>query len=76
MNLNLTQSNIIDKPDSIEKRFYYILGVSIRTCRRAKNFSQEYMAAKLRISQNAYSKIESGKVSSKVLNYQKYIIRL
>ncbi|WP_225874673.1 helix-turn-helix domain-containing protein [Pedobacter hiemivivus] len=33
----------------------------IRTNRRSKNLSQEYMAAKLKISQNAYSKIEAGK---------------
>jgi transcriptional regulator with XRE-family HTH domain len=32
----------------------------IRTVRRSKNYSQDYMAAKLNMSQNAYSKIELG----------------
>ncbi len=34
---------------------------NIRKRREELNFSQEYMAAKLNISQAAYSKIESGK---------------
>jgi transcriptional regulator with XRE-family HTH domain len=33
----------------------------IREVRLAKNFKQEYMAAKLGCSQNSYSKIEIGK---------------
>lgn len=32
----------------------------IKHIRESKNFTQEYMAGKLGISQNAYSKIESG----------------
>lgn len=32
----------------------------IRTFREAKGYTQEYLAAKLSISQNAYSKIELG----------------
>ena len=32
----------------------------IRTLRNAKGYSQEYVAAKLNINQNTYSKIESG----------------
>ncbi len=32
----------------------------IRVLRRSKNYSQDYMAAKLNMSQNAYSKIELG----------------
>lgn len=33
---------------------------NIRVIRLAKGYSQQYMAMKLRISQNAYSKIELG----------------
>ena len=33
---------------------------NIRSIRIAKQFSQDYVAAKLNISQNAYSKIELG----------------
>jgi transcriptional regulator with XRE-family HTH domain len=32
----------------------------IRTSRQSKDYSQDYLAAKLGISQNAYSKIELG----------------
>jgi transcriptional regulator with XRE-family HTH domain len=66
MQLNLTHSKIINELDFLERNFYYELGLSIRNYRRAKNFSQEYMAAKLKISQNAYSKIETGKCSCSV----------
>ena len=45
----------------MEQSYYKDLGNEIRNTRRNKNFSQEYMAYKLNISQNAYSKIESGK---------------
>lgn len=34
----------------------------IRHLRRKKEYSQEYMAAHLDISQNAYSKLETGKI--------------
>lgn len=33
---------------------------NIRKQRETKNYTQEYLAAKLKISQNAYSKIELG----------------
>lgn len=33
---------------------------SIRTIREGKGYTQEYLAAKLYVSQNAYSKIELG----------------
>lgn len=33
---------------------------NIRSIREHRNYTQEYLAAKLRISQNAYSKIELG----------------
>ena len=33
---------------------------NIRKTREIKNYTQDYLAAKLRISQNAYSKIELG----------------
>jgi DNA-binding XRE family transcriptional regulator len=36
--------------------------VMIRHLRRKKEYSQEYMAAHLDISQNAYSKLETGKI--------------
>jgi transcriptional regulator with XRE-family HTH domain len=38
----------------------------IRQLRESKNYSQEYMAAKMRMSQNSYSKIE--------LNYSKLTV--
>lgn len=38
----------------------------IRLLRESKNYSQEYMAAKMRMSQNSYSKIE--------LNYSKLTV--
>jgi len=37
-----------------------MVATKIRTLRNAKGYSQEYVAAKLNISQNTYSKIESG----------------
>lgn len=33
---------------------------NIRKIRESRNYTQDYLAAKLRISQNAYSKIELG----------------
>ena len=37
-----------------------LVAFNIRKQREAKNYTQEYLAAKLKISQNAYSKIELG----------------
>lgn len=61
MKVQLTHIETIYELDFKEQNFYIKLGLTIRTYRRSKNFSQEYMAAKLNISQNAYSKIEAGK---------------
>jgi len=36
------------------------VAASIRKIREHRNYTQEYLAAKLKISQNAYSKIELG----------------
>jgi transcriptional regulator with XRE-family HTH domain len=36
------------------------VAANIRKIREYRNYTQEYLAAKLRISQNAYSKIELG----------------
>jgi len=36
------------------------IAVNIRNKREYRNYTQEYLAAKLEISQNAYSKIELG----------------
>ncbi|CAM4064763.1 Helix-turn-helix [Pedobacter westerhofensis] len=36
------------------------VSANIRKVREKKNFTQDYLAAKLAISQNAYSKIELG----------------
>jgi|GEM_PF-5523124 len=45
----------------MEREYYKKLGRTIHGIRRAKNISQEYMASKLGMSQNMYSKIELGK---------------
>ena len=45
----------------MEEKFYLKFGHVIREIRRSKEISQEYMASKLHISQNVYSKIENGK---------------
>jgi len=37
-----------------------IVAVNIRKVREFRNYTQDYLAAKLSISQNAYSKIELG----------------
>ena len=37
-----------------------IVAVNIRKIREHRNYTQEYLAMKLKISQNAYSKIELG----------------
>jgi transcriptional regulator with XRE-family HTH domain len=39
-----------------------MIGEKIRKIREMKDFSQEYMAKKLDMSQNNYSRIEMGKV--------------
>lgn len=38
-----------------------IVGKSIRKIRESRGYSQEYMAAKMEISQSVYCKIENGK---------------
>ncbi len=47
-----------------------IIGRKIRIVRQLKGYSQEYMAMRLGISQNAYSKLERGKIK---LNNQRVI---
>ena len=42
-----------------------IIGRKIRIVRQLKGYSQEYMAMRLGISQNAYSKLERGKIRLK-----------
>lgn len=37
------------------------IGLNLRTMRLMRNYSQEYLALKLQISQNAYSKMEMGR---------------
>jgi transcriptional regulator with XRE-family HTH domain len=37
-----------------------IIGTNIRNARLFRNYSQDYLAYKLKISQNAYSKVELG----------------
>lgn len=62
--------------DFKEQGFYTELGSIIRNCRRAKNISQDYMAVKLKISQNAYSKIEAGKSKCSVYRLMKILMLL
>lgn len=50
----------------MEDLFYKELGYFIRTQRRRKELSQEFMATKLSISQSAYHKIEAGKTRCSV----------
>ncbi len=45
--------------DSYKKQMQRI-AVKIRKARELKNYSQEYLASKIGISQNAYSKLELG----------------
>ncbi|NQX52077.1 helix-turn-helix transcriptional regulator [Pedobacter panaciterrae] len=45
----------------MEDKIYLELAELIRTKRRIKNLTQDYMAAKLGITQTGYCKIESGK---------------
>ena len=37
------------------------IGLNLRTTRLMRNYSQEYLALQLKISQNAYSKMEIGR---------------
>lgn len=53
----------------MEEEYYTELGNVIRSIRRARNISQEYMAYKLNISQNVYSKIENGKCRCTVYRF-------
>jgi transcriptional regulator with XRE-family HTH domain len=46
--------------DTIIKKQLETLADNIRAQRLIKNYSQDYLALKLEISQNAYSKIELG----------------
>jgi len=41
--------------------FSRVIAEKIRQVRRTKDYSQQFMADRLGISQNAYSKLESGK---------------
>jgi len=45
--------------DSLNQRIKQV-AANIRKIREYRNYTQEYLAAKLSISQNAYSKIELG----------------
>lgn len=52
------------------------LGTKIRVVRKLKGYSQEYMAMRLEISQNAYSKMERGKIRlgpQRILNISKIL---
>ena len=42
------------------------MGENIRAIRLMRNYSQDYLALKLKISQNAYSKIELGRTKVSV----------
>ncbi|SMC75367.1 helix-turn-helix domain-containing protein [Pedobacter africanus] len=61
MRIVLTQIENTYDLELMEQQFYTELGIAIRSHRRSKNLSQDYMAKKLNISQTAYSKIEAGK---------------
>jgi transcriptional regulator with XRE-family HTH domain len=45
--------------DALEKKIRTV-AVNIRKIRESKDYTQDYLAVKLSISQNAYSKIELG----------------
>lgn len=45
--------------EALESRIKSV-AINIRNARESKNYTQDYIAAKLAISQNAYSKIELG----------------
>jgi len=43
-----------------------VIGNNIRALRLMRNYSQDYLASKLNISQNAYSKLELGYIRIKL----------
>lgn len=51
---------------SLIKLTNYMYGEKIKTIRELRGFSQEYMADKLGIAQNTYSKIETGQTNLKI----------
>ncbi|TSJ40978.1 helix-turn-helix transcriptional regulator [Mucilaginibacter corticis] len=53
---------------AIEEKVNFLL-VNIRNRRHDLGYSQEYMAFRLGISQNAYSKIEAGKASMNIKRF-------
>ena len=53
------QSGVIRISKRVEEKVCIVV-INIRRQRLVKNYTQEYLAAKLCISQNAYSKIELG----------------
>jgi transcriptional regulator with XRE-family HTH domain len=58
INLVCTIINLVMK-DALEKKIRTV-AVNIRKIRESKDYTQDYLAIKLSISQNAYSKIELG----------------
>jgi transcriptional regulator with XRE-family HTH domain len=52
-------NNLIIMKDVLSLKIKTV-AANIRKQRETKNYTQEYLAAKLKISQNAYSKIELG----------------
>jgi len=51
-----------------DKQLRETIAKKLRALRLGKNYTQEYMAAKLGISQNAYSKLELGYTGVTVAN--------
>ncbi|HVV55784.1 MAG TPA: helix-turn-helix transcriptional regulator [Mucilaginibacter sp.] len=49
-----------DKKEQLPNAKAKLVAENIRKIREYRNYTQEYLAAKLHISQNAYSKIELG----------------
>ena len=58
INLVCSTINLVMK-DALEQKIRTV-AVNIRKIREAKDYTQDYLAIKLAISQNAYSKIELG----------------
>ena len=54
------------------------IGENVKTIRELKNYSQEFMALKLKISQSTYSRIESGKnkIDDKLLSHLSEIFEI
>ncbi|AYL99308.1 helix-turn-helix domain-containing protein [Mucilaginibacter celer] len=63
MQVNLTHAEIRSRLKNII--------INIRKIRERKSFSQEYMAARLNISQNTYSKLELGNTA---LTVERFIL--